>query len=285
MKIGIVGLGLIGASLAGDLRQLGHQVVGTSRQVATCEQATQRGLVNQAGTELEILAAMEAIIICTPIANIVPTVQQLAGLIKPGTLVTDAGSVKGSIVAAATQIWPHFVGGHPMAGKAESGIEAAELGMFRDQPYVITPVAGTMESSIAQLASLVTALGARLYYATPEEHDQAVAWISHLPVMISGSLISACVANGETQVLQLAKDLASSGFKDTSRVGGGNPELGLMMAKYNRTELLQALAGYQQDLAETMQAIEQENWDVLRLKLEQNQAARPDFLPVPTGIE
>jgi arogenate dehydrogenase (NADP+) len=278
MKIGIVGLGLIGASLAGDLRQLGHLVVGTSRQTATCKIAIQRGLVDQAGTDLAILAEMETIVICTPIANIVPTVAQLADLIKPGTLVTDAGSVKGSIVAAATQIWPDFVGGHPMAGKAESGIEAAELGMFRDQPYVITPIAETAPSSIERLASFVTALGARLYYATPEEHDRVVAWISHLPVMISGSLISACVANSDAQGLQLAQDLASSGFKDTSRVGGGNPELGLMMAKYNREEVLRALRGYQQDLAETIQAIEQENWEGLRSKLEQNQAARPDFL-------
>ncbi len=280
MKIGIVGLGLIGASLAGDLRQLGHLVVGTSRQVATCELATGRGLVDQAGTELHILAEMEAIIICTPIANIVPTVAQLAGFIKPGTLVTDAGSVKGSIVAAATQIWPHFVGGHPMAGKAESGIEAAELGMFQGRPYVITPIGGTVPRSIELLASLVTTLGARLYYATPAEHDRAVAWISHLPAMVSGSLISACVTNGDPQVLQLAKNLASSGFQDTSRVGGGNPELGLMMAKYNREEVLQALRIYQQDLMATMMAIEQEDWDGLRAKLEQNQAARPDFLPL-----
>jgi arogenate dehydrogenase (NADP+) len=121
-------------------------------------------------------------------------------------------------------------------------------------------------------------LGARLYYATPEEHDRVVAWISHLPVMISGSLISACVANSDAQSLQLAQDLASSGFKDTSRVGGGNPELGLMMAKYNREEVLRALRGYQQDLAETIQAIEQKDWEGLRSKLEQNQAARPDFL-------
>lgn len=279
MKIGIVGLGLIGASLAGDLRQLGHQVVGTSRQAATCELAIARGLVDKAGTELDILATMEAIIICTPIAHIVPTVRQLAGLIKPETLVTDAGSVKGAIVAAATQIWPHFVGGHPMAGKAESGIEAAELGMFRKQPYVITPIQTTVESAIEQLASLVNALGARLYYATPEEHDQAVAWISHLPVMISGSLISACVANNDALGLQLAQDLASSGFKDTSRVGGGNPELGLMMAKYNQTEVLRALTGYQQDLAETVRAIESEDWEWLWSKLEQNQATRPGFLP------
>ncbi len=278
MKIGIVGLGLIGASLAGDLRQLGHLVIGTSRQAAVCELATQRGLVDQAGTELAILTEMEAIVICTPVANILPTVAQLADLIKPGTLVTDAGSVKGSIVTAATQIWPDFVGGHPMAGKTESGIEAAELGMFRDQPYVITPIAETVPSSIERLATLVKALGARLYYATPEEHDRAVAWISHLPVMISGSLISACVANSNAQGLRLAQDLASSGFKDTSRVGGGNPELGLMMAKYNREEVLQALRGYQQDLAETMWAIEQEDWEGLRSKLEQNQSARPDFL-------
>ena len=279
MKIGIVGLGLIGASLAGDLRQLGHIVLGTSRQVATCELAIKRGLVDEAGTELDILAQMEAIMICTPIANILPTVAELAKFIAPGTLVTDAGSVKGAIVAAATQIWPHFVGGHPMAGKAESGIDAAELGMFRDQPYVITPVAETVESSIEQLASLVNAMGARLYYATPAEHDQAVAWISHLPVIVSGSLINACVANSDTQGLQLAKDLASSGFKDTSRVGGGNPELGLMMARYNRAELLRALAGYQQDLAETVRSIEQEDWEGLRSKLEQNQANRPGFLP------
>jgi arogenate dehydrogenase (NADP+) len=282
MKIGIVGLGLIGASLAGDLRQLGHIVVGTSRQAATCSLAIERGLVDEAGMELEILAAMEAIIICTPIAHIVPTVMRLASLIQPGTLVTDAGSVKGSIVAAATQIWPHFVGGHPMAGKAESGLEAAELGMFCDQPYVITPIEQTIKSSIEQLASLVTALGARLYYATPEEHDQAVAWISHLPVMISGSLISACVINNDASGLQLAKNLASSGFKDTSRVGGGNPELGLMMAKYNRQEVLRALAGYQQDLTETVRSIELEDWEGLRLKLEQNQANRPDFLPPTT---
>jgi arogenate dehydrogenase (NADP+) len=166
-----------------------------------------------------------------------------------------------------------------MAGKAESGIEAAELGMFQGQPYVITPIEETVKSSIDQLASLVTALGARLYFATPEEHDQAVAWISHLPVMISGSLISACVANNDALGLQLAKNLASSGFKDTSRVGGGNPELGLMMAKYNRAEVLRALQGYQQDLAETVQAIELEDWEGLQLKLEQNQATRPDFLP------
>jgi arogenate dehydrogenase (NADP+) len=278
MKIGIVGLGLIGASLAGDLRQLGHLVIGTSRQTATCELATQRGLVDKAGTELAILTEMEAIVICTPIANILPTVAQLADLIKPGTLVTDAGSVKGSIVAAATELWPQFVGGHPMAGKAENGIEAAELGMFQDQPYVITPIAGTEQRAIEQLASLVTALGARLYYASPAEHDRAVAWISHLPAMVSGSLISACVANSDAQGLRLAQDLASSGFKDTSRVGGGNPELGLMMAQYNRLEVLRALRGYQQDLAETMQAIEQEDWEGLRSKLEQNQAARPDFL-------
>ncbi len=278
MKIGIVSLGLIGASLAGDLRQLGHQVVGTSRQLVTCEQAIQRGLVDRAGTDLTILAEMEVIIICTPIANIVPTVSELAKFMAPGTVVTDAGSVKGSIVAAATQIWPHFVGGHPMAGKATSGIAAAELGMFRDKPYVITPIAETLTSSIDLLASLVTTLGAKLCYATPTEHDQAVAWISHLPVLISSSLISACLNNSDADGLQLAKNLASSGFQDTSRVGGGNPELGLMMAKYNRPEILRALASYQQDLAATVQAIEQEDWPKLQLKLEQNQAARPDFL-------
>lgn len=278
MKIGIVGLGLIGASLAWDLRQLGHQVIGTSRQVATCELAIERGMVDRASPALTILAEAALVIVCTPIANILPTVAQLANFLPPATIVTDAGSVKGSIVAAATQIWPNFVGGHPMAGKSESGIAAAELGMFQGRPYVITPIPGTVPESIDCLANLVTSLGCRLYYASPTDHDRAVAWISHLPVMVSGSLINACVVNADPQVLQLAKNLASSGFNDTSRVGGGNPELGLMMAQYNRAAVLQALASYQQDLAQTVRAIEQEDWDALLAKLEQNQATRPDFL-------
>lgn len=286
MNIGIVGLGLIGASLAGDLRSIGHQIHGVSRQQSTCNFAFANGLVDRASTDISTLATCEIIIICTPIDKIVSTVSLLAPHLAPETIVTDAGSVKESIVAPATQIWPNFVGGHPMAGKAESGIAAAELGMFRDKPYVVTPITGGASEAIAEtnpiavdtIKNLVKSLGCRLFEASPVDHDRAVAWISHLPVMISSSLIHGCLENCPPDLLKLAKGLASSGFKDTSRVGGGNPELGQMMAEYNRTALLEALRAYQQDLAKTIESIETNNWPELLAKLERNQAARPEFL-------
>jgi arogenate dehydrogenase (NADP+) len=278
MKIGVVGLGLIGASLAGDFRQLGHQVLGVSRQQDTCQIAIAQNLVDQASTDLSSLAAAEVIFICTPIDKIIPTIQLLAPHLSAETIVTDAGSVKESIVVPATQIWPNFVGGHPMAGKAESGIAAAELGMFRDNPYVITPIPEANLSAVQVVEDLVKSLACRLFTASPADHDRAVAWISHLPVMISASLIHGCVQTCETDLLKLAKGVASSGFRDTSRVGGGNPELGRMMAEYNQPALLAALHAYQQDLADTIESIEQHNWPAILAKLEHNQAVRPEFL-------
>jgi arogenate dehydrogenase (NADP+) len=165
-----------------------------------------------------------------------------------------------------------------MAGKAESGIAAAELGMFRDKPYVVTPIAETNPIALNVIKNLIKSLDCRLFEASPIDHDQAVAWISHLPVMISASLIHACLEHCSPELLKLAKGLASSGFKDTSRVGGGNPELGQMMAEYNRTALLAALHTYQQDLAETIGSIETNNWSELLAKLERNRLVRPDFL-------
>ncbi len=278
MQIGIVGLGLIGASLAGDLRQLGHQVLGVSRQQSTCDIAVANGFVDRASTDIATLATCEIIIICTPIDKIISTVALLAPHLSPETIVTDAGSVKESIVAKATQIWPNFVGGHPMAGKAESGIAAAELGMFRGKPYVVTPIAESSLIAVDAIKNLVKSLDCRLFEASPAEHDRAVAWISHLPVMISSSLIHGCLENCPPDLLNLAKGLASSGFKDTSRVGGGNPELGQMMAEYNRTALLETLRAYQQDLDQTIESIETNHWPELLAKLERNQAARPEFL-------
>jgi arogenate dehydrogenase (NADP+) len=278
MDIGIVGLGLIGASLAGDFRSIGHQIYGVSRQQSTCDFAMANGLVDRASTDISTLATCKIIIICTPIDKIVLTVSLLAPHLSPETIVTDAGSVKESIVAPATQIWPNFVGGHPMAGKAESGIGAAELGMFRDKPYVVTPIAKTNPIAVDQIKSLVKSLDCRLFEASPADHDRAVAWISHLPVMISSSLIHGCLENCPPDLLKLAKGLASSGFQDTSRVGGGNPELGCMMAQYNRTALLNTLRAYQQDLNETIELIESNNWPKLLTKIERTQVARSDFL-------
>ncbi len=278
MKIGILGLGLIGGSLGYDLRSQGHYVLGVSRRDSTCQRAIALGSIDEASCDLSLLAAADVVFICTPIGLIVPQFKQLINHLSAATIVTDVGSVKAPIVKALAPLWENFVGGHPMAGTTDSGIEAAQRNLFVGRPYVLTPDATTPTTAIAILEEIVRSLGANLYYCQPEQHDRAVSWISHLPVMVSGSLIAACMGETDPQVLQLAKNLASTGFRDTSRVGGGNPELGVMMAQYNRQALLRSLQQYRHNLDEFINLIEQENWTLLEQKLQSNQKVRPEFV-------
>ncbi|MFH7025497.1 MAG: prephenate/arogenate dehydrogenase [Heteroscytonema crispum UTEX LB 1556] len=277
MKIGILGLGLIGGSLGLDLRSHGHYVLGVSRRESTCTKAHVLGSVSEASVDMNLLAAAEVVFICTPLALIVPKVERLIAHLSSTTIVTDVGSVKAPIVKAIAPLWDNFIGGHPMAGTADSGIEAAQRNLFVDKPYVLTPTATTPTAAINVLEEIVRSLGAKIYHCQPEQHDRAVSWISHLPVMVSASLIAACMSESDADVLQLAKKLASSGFRDTSRVGGGNPELGVMMARYNREALLTSLQQYRHNLDELVNLIEQENWAVLEQKLQSNQSSRPEF--------
>ena len=278
MNIGIVGLGLIGGSLALDLKASNHQVLGVSRRESTCQEAISRGIVDDASVNLSLLAAADIVFICTPLGAIVPTVQELIPHLSPSTIITDVGSVKAPIVQDLSAIWPNFVGGHPMAGTAESGLDAALSNLFAGNPYVLTPVENTPPESVQILEEIVYLLQAKLYVCSPEEHDKAVAWISHLPVMVSAGLIDACTHESDPNVLELAKSLASSGFRDTSRVGGGNPELGVMMAKFNREQLLRSLQGYRQSLDNLISLIVQKNWVTLEEELKHTQQSRPEFL-------
>jgi arogenate dehydrogenase (NADP+) len=278
MKIGIVGIGLIGASLGWDLRQMGHQVIGVSRQQSTCEIAEREGICDRASCELASLKATEIIFICTPIAAIIPTVELLIPHLNPDTIITDAGSVKGAIVDRATELWSNFVGGHPMAGNSESGIAAFEKGLFHHRPYVLTPTPETAPVALERVAELVRSLNCILHYATPEQHDLAVAWISHLPIMVSASLISACLHETDPVILDFAKKFASTGFQDTSRVGGGNPEMGMMMAEYNRDAILRSLYLYRDRLDGIIDSIESKQWLEIQNLLSTNQVNRADFI-------
>ena len=278
MNIGILGLGLIGGSLGFDLRSQGHHILGVSRREATCQKAVTLGSVDEASVDLSLLAAAEVVFICTPLGLIVPQFEQLIAHLPTATIVTDVGSAKAQIVKDISPLWDNFIGGHPMAGRTDSGIEAAQRDLFVDKPYVLTPITTTPTSAITVVEEIVRSLKANIYYCQPEQHDRAVSWISHLPVMVSSSLIAACLSETDPDVLQLAQKLASSGFRDTSRVGGGNPELGVMMARYNRQALLRSLQQYRQNLDELTNLIEQENWAVLEEKFKSRQQARPDFV-------
>ena len=278
MKIGIIGLGLIGGSLGLALRSHGHTVLGVSRQALTCERAIDRGAVDDASLSFSLMQTVDAIFLCTPLAAMQATVIELVPHLATDTVLTDVGSVKGWVVETIAPLWSNFVGGHPMAGTAESGIDAAQQDLFVDAPYVLTPIKTTPVRAVQLIEDLVRPLQTRLYHCHPDDHDRAVAWISHLPVMISASLIAACLGEADPAVLGLAHALASSGFWDTSRVGGGNPELGVMMAQYNQAALTRSLHAYRDRLDQLITQVEQADWRSLEALLKETQQERSEFL-------
>ena len=277
MRIGIIGLGLIGGSLGLDLRSQGHYVIGISRQEDTCKIALEKGIAEEAGIEFKLLKNIEVLFVCTPISAIASTIEQAIPYLNPDTIITDVGSVKYSVVTECNKLWSNFIGGHPMAGTAESGIDAALPNLFTGAAYVFTPTAQNQPEDVEKLKAIALDLNAVPYVCDPQVHDRAVSWISHLPVMVSASLIKACLQE-EPDTLELAQIFASSGFRDTSRVGGGNPELGVMMAKYNREELLRSLYNYRDNLDEIITSIEEKKWQDLERILQTNKDARPKFL-------
>ena len=278
MIIGIVGLGLIGGSLALDLKKQGHHVLGVSHRDSTTQRAISLGSVSQASVNMSLLSDAEVVFICTPLGFIIPTLEQLIAHLPSSCVITDVGSVKTPIVKGISPVWENFVGGHPMAGSNDSGIEAARKNLFNDKPYVLTPINTTPTKAITVIENLISQLGVNIHYCSPEEHDKAVSLISHLPVMTSASLIAACKKEPDAQVRQLAEKFASSGFRDTSRVGGGNPELGVMMAKYNREALLMSLQNYRSNLDELVKLIEREDWTSLEQILQSTKEARGKFV-------
>jgi arogenate dehydrogenase (NADP+) len=278
MKIGILGLGLIGGCLGFDLRSQGHHVLGVSRRESTCVRAVEIGSVDQASLDLSLLASAEVVFICTPIGLIVPQIKDLIGYLPKTTIITDVGSVKKPIVEAISPLWENFLGGHPMAGKTDSGIESAQRNLFVNRPYVLTPIETTASHIVTIIEEIVRSLGSVIYHCQPEQHDRAVSWISHLPVIVSASLIAACLSETDPEIAKLAQNFASSGFRDTSRVGGGNPELGVMMAQYNRQALLNSLYQYRENLEEFIHIIEGENWELLAEKIKLNHQALHNFL-------
>ncbi|MGF1541833.1 MAG: prephenate/arogenate dehydrogenase [Pleurocapsa sp.] len=277
MKIGIIGLGLIGGSLGIDWRSQGHQIIGISRKEETCKIALQRGIADEAGVEFKLLKDTEVVVICTPIGAIASTIKQARPHLNPETIITDVGSVKYPIVKSCNPLWQNFIGGHPMAGTAESGVEAALPNLFVGAAYVFTPTEQNKPEDVEKLKAIALQLNAVPYICDAKIHDRAVSLISHLPVMVSAGLIKVCLQE-EPDTLKLAQILASSGFRDTSRVGGGNPELGVMMAKYNREELLRSLYTYQDDLTRIIDLIEGKNWEKLAEILKVNGEVRPKFL-------
>ncbi len=287
--VGLVGLGLIGGSLGLDLQAAGAEVRAWVHRPRTAERARERGLAQRVSTEPEVLRSCGLVVLALPLDQLLAPSPELVGALPAEAVVTDVGSVKAPVVAVWTPLVKGFVGGHPMAGTARAGVEAGEAGLFQGRPWVLTPTTATEPAAVEAVWQLAEAMGSRPLRCEAAAHDRAVALISHLPVLVSAALIATAAGASAGELAggaeaaagdegALARALASSGFADTSRVGGGNPELGALMCQGNREAVLAALHRYQRELDTLTAAITAGDWPDLRQRLERCQAVRPEFL-------
>ncbi|MCS5700630.1 prephenate/arogenate dehydrogenase [Cyanobium sp. FGCU-52] len=280
--VGLVGLGLIGGSLGLDLQALGADVRALVHRESTAARARERGLAGTVSTDPAVLDDCGLVVIALPLDRLLAPDPALLAALPGDAVVTDVGSVKGPVLEAWGQRpGIRFVASHPMAGTAAAGVEAGEAGLFRDRPWVATPVAGTDPAALAAVRELAEAVGGRWLTCAPADHDAAVALISHLPVLVSAALIGTADRGGEGPLAALVRGLASSGFADTTRVGGGNPDLGTLMARHNREALLAALALYRREIAALEQLVQAGDWPELHRFLHRTHDLRPAFLEPP----
>ena len=276
--VGIVGLGLIGGSIGLDLRAQGIKVQGLVHRSSTAERAMERGLVSAVSTDPACLACCDLVILALPIPALLKPNAELLEALPAEAVVTDVGSVKQPVLQEWKGRHPRFVASHPMAGTAQAGVEAGQRDLFQGRPWIATPDAKTDSAALAVVEDLARRLGSRWFTAGAAQHDQAVALISHMPVLVSAALLRAAGDERDPEIRALAQALASSGFADTSRVGGGNPDLGVAMASSNREAVLKALAAYRWSLEQLEDAVIKTNWDQLHKELTRTQHLRPGFL-------
>ena len=285
--VGVVGLGLIGGSIGLDLQARDLEVRALVHRPETAERARARGLATRIDTDPAVLRDCGLVVLALPLDRLLDPPASLVEALPAGAVVTDVGSVKAPVLARWGGLVPRFVASHPMAGTAEAGVEAGLAGLFAGRPWVATPDDHTDPEALQAVRELADLLGARWLCCAAPDHDRSVALISHLPVLVSAALIEAADQGGRSAgasagLAGLVRALASSGFADTSRVGGGNPELGTLMARCNREALRQALGHYRQALEGMEACVDAGDWDGLLQKLERTQGLRPPFLDGPT---
>ena len=211
----VVGVGLIGGSVALALRRLGWYIVGVDNDKTRSAEALAAGVVDEMGD----LQQCDLAVIATPVNAIAGLAQ--AALDAGAAVVTDVGSVKAPIAAAVTD--GRFVAGHPIAGSEQDGVFGASADMFSGAAWVLCPTAGTDEAAFAQVKEIVTATGAQVMVVSPERHDALVAVVSHVPHLTAATLMR--VAVGHTEQHRALLRFAAGGFRDMTRIAAGQPAI------------------------------------------------------------
>lgn len=276
-RIAIVGLGLMGGSLAMALKAAGcsSEIIGVARRQATLDHALEAGIIDGGHQTLdEGLAEAELIILAVPVRTIVEMLPRVGRAADEGAIILDLGSTKQRIVAAMANLATSVqaCGGHPMCGKESSGIEVAEATLYHGATFALTPLPHTTDRTLAICQALAEAIGATPLMIKAEIHDHLVATISHLPYLMAGALVATAidVAAKDERVW----DLAASGFRDTSRLAASNVHMMLDILITNR-QAIQGLLGHAVDnLTRLARLVEIGNEDMLVSELSRLQRQR-----------
>ena len=259
-KITLVGVGLLGGSLALAIRKrkLAQTVQGYVRRDAALAECEKAGLKDFATRDL--LAAVrgaDLVILCTPLSQMRELTEAMLPALKPGILVSDVGSVKGSVVAELEPIvartGAYFVGAHPMAGGEKMGVSAADARLFSQALCVLTPTDHSKPGAVQILEEFWQLLGARILKLTPHLHDELVARCSHLPHLVAAGLVNYVLDTVHPKEQPL---MCATGFRDTTRVASGSPEMWRDIAMANRSQLGLALSAFVGDLQKLQRALE-----------------------------
>ena len=247
--VAIVGLGLMGGSLAGALRGKCRGVIGVARRTDTIETALARGLIDQGTTDLPAnVCRADVVILATPVGTILSLLDEIGPILRAGCLLMDLGSTKAQIVTKMAELPDHIqpLGGHPMCGREVSGLTAADPTLYQGHAFVLTPLPRTSKAALALGRALVEAVGAHPLALDPDRHDRLVAVISHLPYLLACALVGTAEAVASAD--PVLWDVATSGFRDTSRLSAAEVTMMVDILLTNREAVARALSSYEVQL-------------------------------------
>lgn len=266
-RMAVVGLGLIGGSLAKAVKEkrLVGDVLGIGRSEQRLEHARELGIIDRYSVQMdEVLGEADLIVVATPVGVIVDLIRKMMPFLKKGTIITDVGSVKKKIVerveAFITDSF-YFVGGHPIAGTENSGFEASFSALFEGKKCIITPVSTTNPHALEKVKRLWTGVGSTVVSMDGEDHDEVLAAISHLPHMIAYSMVNSLlnIEGFEENIFSFS----AGGLKDFTRIAASHPMMWRDIALMNKDKLLPAIKLFQEYLEELKEAIKREDAEKL----------------------
>ena len=276
-KIAIVGLGLIGGSLALALKESKQveTVVGIDTDDDSIKYAFDNKIIDEGASDInKVISDSEIIVLSTYVGSIADTAKSVLELATDGSIITDTGSVKSSIVQEIESSLPenlHFVAGHPIAGTENSGVKSADSNLFKGKRAILTPTDKTDIDSKNKVKTMWEAVGAEVFEMDPSTHDHIFGRLSHMPPVVAYSLINS-VLNAEDSDELL--EFAGGGLKDYTRVSASSPEMWSQIFSANKDQLMDAIAIFKNSLRRIEQAIENEDFDTLKKELEKAAKAK-----------